>query len=295
MWNLREKIDYLRHAKSGENIILTGVPRSGTTLVCKLLCELPNVVALNEPLDHQFFPTPEEAEVAIARHFQTFRRSLYFKGTALARTRDGKIVDNAFAEKNAEDRQRVISRSEVLFGKPLTADFTLLMKHCAEFSLILPKLKDKYKTFAVIRNPLAVLASWHSVNVPVSRGKIPKSARLHPEFYQRLNALPDDLITRQLFILSWYFEQYQQLPKQQIIRYEEVVSAPEETLELIVGNISDSDFNPLNSRNVNDLYRGIDFSELVDRLLHSEGAYWAFYERQAVNDLARQMQANYEK
>ena len=32
------------------NIVLTGIPRSGTTLTCHLLNKVPNVVALFEPM-----------------------------------------------------------------------------------------------------------------------------------------------------------------------------------------------------------------------------------------------------
>lgn len=290
-----KSLAFARHAHLGTDMLLTGVPRSGTTLACKLLCEFPNIVALNEPMDRQFFSTPKDAESAIANHFKHFRRSLYFDGTALARTRDGQIVDNAFAENNEADRKRVINRSQVSFEKPLSADFTLLMKHCAEFTLILPALKDYYFLFALIRNPLAVLASWHSVNVPVSRGKVAKSARLNPDFHARLNELPDDLLTRQLFILSWYFEQYQQLPDRQVIRYEELIAMPAISLRKIVRNVPDTSFLSLQNRNANLLYKKMNLPLLAERLLQSEGAYWSFYDRSSVKDLAQKMQADYEQ
>ncbi|WP_044087355.1 sulfotransferase [Lewinella cohaerens] len=293
--NFLKAISFARNAKQGSNIILTGVPRSGTTLICRLLCELPNMVALNEPIDRQFFPSPQKAQAAIADHFRQFRRSLYFEQSALARTRNGKIVDNAFAEDNPEDRSRLVTRSKVVFNKSLSPDFTLLMKHCAEFTLILPALQNHYLTYTVIRNPLAILASWHSVNVPVSRGKVAKSARLNPSFHAQLNEHSEDLLTRQLFILSWYFEQYQQLAERHIVRYEELIASPAKTLGRIVDHDSDFSFPALESRNANKLYKATDLSRLAERLLHSEGAYWAFYDRSSVKDLAQKMQADYEQ
>ena len=50
-------IRYLRRAKRGRNILLTGVPRSGTTLTSRLLSEAPDTVALNEPLAQEYFPS----------------------------------------------------------------------------------------------------------------------------------------------------------------------------------------------------------------------------------------------
>ncbi len=295
VWNLMKRYRYWKEHLSGHNILLTGIPRSGTTLLCRLLTELPEVIALNEPLDHKFFTDPIHSEQSINQHFEIFRRDLFFHGRALARGKDGRMVDNAFAEEKVATRQRVITRQTILFTPPKSADFTLIMKHCAEFTLLLPQLRRSHEIFAQVRNPLAVLASWHSVNVAVSRGRVAKSARLNPTFHGQLNQLPDDLLTRQLFILSWYFEQFQEFNSERIIRYEELIANPDAVIKRVARGvpIATTENIKLENKNNNVLYQHSNLSAVVERLLASEGAYWDFYERQDVIDLANKMKADY--
>ena len=74
---------YLKRGSKGQNILLTGVPRSGTTLACQLLCDFSQTIALNEPLDHKQFADPRAAKKNIARYFTEFRVSLLNDGTAI--------------------------------------------------------------------------------------------------------------------------------------------------------------------------------------------------------------------
>lgn len=291
---IRRQFNYRLHSARGRNIILTGVPRSGTTMLCRLLCALPNTVALNEPMEQSYFPDAENAKIAIANRFQALRKSLYFEGKALARTKDGAIVDNAFSAKaEGPSRSRIVQRTEVYFDKKLSPDFNLLMKHCAEFTLILPELTKQYTVVALMRNPLALLLSWRSVNVPVSRGRVAKSARLNATFYAALEAQnAEDLISKQLFILSWYFEQYRQLPRHQVFFYEDLVAKTEETLNGILDSTIPVEGKLANLNNRNTLYKDPQIGEVYQRLLASEGAYWQFYSKEQVSGLAQQIMAS---
>ncbi len=53
------------------NIILTGVPRSGTTLICHLLNQLPGVGALHEPLEKTRWPQ-DTPHLQIAHDIELF-------------------------------------------------------------------------------------------------------------------------------------------------------------------------------------------------------------------------------
>ncbi len=277
---------FQRNKAKGKNIILTGIPRSGTTLTCKLLCEFPDVIALNEPLKRELFPSPRHAVNEIEAHFHVFRHSLLTEGKALARTNKGMVTDNAFSTQSA-DRARQVVRTSVFFEKKLKSDFTLVMKHCAEFTLILPLLTAEYTCYAVIRNPLAVLGSWRSVDIPVSRGKVAKSQRLLPSFHQQYNEIKD-LTERQLFILSWYFGQFRDLPKEQIIRYEGLVTNPIEVLAPFSQSILPHQ-NQLKNKNTNSLYDRDTIKKIGEKLLQSEGNYWHFYPKSAVEHMLDQL------
>ena len=265
------------------NIILTGVPRSGSTLACKLLCDLPDVIGLNEPLEPGLFPDRATALNSIDGSFVKFRKSLLKKGIAPVRSKNGNVTDNAYSQTAEGPRQKVLTRTDVHFDKPLKSDFTLIMKHCAEFSLLFPELTEKYSCFASIRNPLALLGSWNSVNVPVSRGKVAKSRKILPEFHSAVEEI-EELHDKQLYILSWYFGQFDLLPKDHIIRYEELMSSNGQILEKITGrpvNLSES----LQSRNHSKLYNEALIIQLAEKLMQSNGAYWKYYSKSDIEQL----------
>lgn len=277
-------LPFLKSASPGENILLTGIPRSGTTLACRLLCEYSKTIALNEPLERNLFQNPAEAIKNIGEHFNLFRKSLLHNGSALARTKEGQITDNAFSP-DEKNRERVVERSTITFDKKLDDDFTLILKHCAEFTLLLPEIKKSYKVIAVVRNPLAILSSWATVNVPVSRGKVSKSERLNPEFHKSLESQSTDLLQRQLFILSWYFGQYTNFIAEHIIRYEDLINNPEQALNPIAKGKLKNPFENLNNKNNNTLYNQTNIQETGEALLNSEGNYWHFYSKEEVISL----------
>jgi len=284
-------LPFLRSGKNENNILLTGIPRSGTTLACRLLCNYAETVALNEPMDKNQFENPKAAEENISEHFRKFRKSLLKNGTAVARTEDGKLTDNAYSQGHAQ-RERVIERSPVHFDKALGHDFTLIMKHCAEFTLLLPELSKQIPIYAMIRNPLAILASWASVDVPVSRGKVAKSAQLNPDFNAALNKQGEDLLRRQLFILSWYFGQYNDFNQDRIIRYEDMIDAPDLTLNSLGKGKLLEPFQNLKNKNSSELYDKTHVIKAGNELLNSEGNYWRYYLREDVSQVLEKIKGN---
>jgi hypothetical protein len=281
-------LPFLKRGSVGENILLTGIPRSGTTLACRLLCDFSQTIALNEPMDQRQFSNPHLAKINIIKHFKTFRKSLLTTGTAVARTKGGVITDNAYTP-DSLNRERVVERTSISFNKPLNSDFTLIMKHCAEFSLLLPELRTTQNIYAIIRNPLALLGSWASVNVPVSRGKVAKSAQLNPELNAALENMGDKLLERQLFILSWYFGQFQDISTDHIIRYEDLVKTPIKYLSPLAGGEFNSPISTLQNKNTNASYNKKYLKLISEVLLNSEGNYWKYYTKDNVKELLQKM------
>lgn len=271
--------------KSTVDILLTGIPRSGTTLACRLLSEVSDVVALNEPMWPDQFTNRTESIRAIHETFNKLRASLVTEGMGIARTTSGNIADNAYSE-TKDGRKRVVERGPIRFDKKLNADFKLILKHCAEFTLLLPELEDSFKIYAIIRNPLALLGSWASVNVPVSRGKVAKSAKLLPAFNQHLEGI-EGLLDKQLYILDWYFSQYAEFSAEQIIKYEDIIATKGGSLSPIAGvDILD---NSLKGRNTSPLYDPKFLSIASTALINSKGAYWRYYQKEEVIALLEEM------
>ena len=109
--------------------------------------------------------------------------------------------------------------------KPLSANFTLLIKHNALFAALLPRLTESFSCLALVRNPLSVLASWQTVDLPVHRGRIPAGEEIDRELHQALEREPE-VLRRQLIVLDWFLGQFHaHLDSQDIVRYEDVVES----------------------------------------------------------------------
>lgn len=259
-----------------------GIPRSGTTLACRLLSQMPDVIALNEPLEPNQFPDRKNALINIKKKFADLRQSLQKHGIGIARTKGGELTDNAY-DSDGQTRKMVLQRSEVYFDKELSPDFDLFIKHNAGFSLLMPEIMDVFPCYAMIRNPLAILGSWRSVNVPVSRGRVAKSKKLLPEFHNDIER-HIGLLEKQLFILSWYYNQYKTLPSSHIIRYEDLI----QTNGQILSELTSGHYNlgeDLKSKNRNPVYDDDLIIQLGEALLKSDGAYWNFYDKVDVENL----------
>lgn len=269
------------------DVVLTGVPRSGTTLCCKLLGDAVDTVALFEPMQVERLPVDDRpaAIAQISGFFAASRESLCSEQRAFSQQIDGRIPDNPIAADAAEGglRPRLAARGEIVIDKPLSAGFKLVIKHNATFIALLPELALAFHTVAVIRNPLAVLASWNSVDLPVAEGRVPMAERLLPALAQRLDA-KGDRVSRQLVLLDWMFGAFHMyVPASRVLRYEEVVASSGRSL----GKACGVELSPsaLMDRNTS-LCRDPAFAtKLADRLLSDTGAWRLYYSERDVHAL----------
>src|SRR5918994_219582 len=98
---------------SDNNILVTGTPRSGTTLTCHLLNKLPEAVALHEPMRVRDFAAMED-HAAVGRAIRGFcddqRKSILERKRAISKQADGSVPDNPFGATRSDRglRQRVV-------------------------------------------------------------------------------------------------------------------------------------------------------------------------------------------
>jgi hypothetical protein len=276
--------------RNRRNIVLTGLPRSGTTLACRLLNKLPNTVALLEPFEVGRFagllPDHEAVAEGLERWYGKARRRALRKGEVTTRHVDGEVPDNPFGTRNEGDelRQWLASKGRIRVEKELGRDFFLVVKDPPMFTALLPILAPRFPTFAVVRNPLAVLASWNSVDIPARQGRVPKAELYDQNLVHRLTA-KEDRLERQLGLLGWWCERFEHfLPGDQIVRYEDIVASGGRALAAVIPAAGGLD-EPLSERNANELYGRKNVVEIANRLLESEGAYWRFYPRESVEEL----------
>jgi len=279
---------------SRRNVVLTGLPRAGTTLTCRLLNQLPDTVALHEPIPPSKFVGLEEEVVldGVEQFFRRMRRMIRRRGMAFSKQIKGRIVGHGGNLSREEEVRRRESRKvrrdrsekKVAIEKDLGPDFLLGIKSPGMFSALLPLLKRRFPCYAVVRNPLAVLASWESYDRSTREGRQPSAEKYDAGLRQALDSI-EDRLERQLYLLSWYFERFvRELPDAHVIRYEDMVSSGGGALS-VVTPAAELLNEPLSNWNLNPAYDRERMRLLGERLLEQEGAYLRFYPRNSLEDL----------
>jgi hypothetical protein len=273
------------------NILVTGTPRSGTTLTCHLLNKLPDTVALHEPMKVKRFAALKDHE-EICQSIQRFcdeqRMSIRERKRAISKNVEGAVPDNPVGADRSDAglRQSIASKGEIVVYKKLSRDFMLVIKHNSAFTAVLEGLVKRFLVYAVVRNPLATLSSWSSVDFNVQSGYARAAERLDSSLKAKLAAI-DDPLDRQIYLLGWFHGQFHRyLPERSIIRYESVVESGGGSLCVIRPEAKDLS-ESLESRNKSKLYDHRNMLRIGERLLKSEGAYWESYTKESVERLLR--------
>lgn len=284
-------------AREGRTLLLTGVPRGGTTLACRLLGQAADTVALFEPMSVDRLPTePDAACAAIAEFADDARRSLLRDGTAPSKVQGGAVPDNPFGAPAPGVGQRplLVERARLVLDRPPAPGFTLVIKHNAAFTALLPWLTSHWSApapvpvLALVRQPLAVLASWQTVPVPVSEGRVPAGERFDLKLADALTAEPDRL-RRQLIILDWCFRRYVALPAPAVLRYEDIIATGGQALYRAAGAVGPH--HALDPRNANPLYRELDLETLAEALQAHDGAWRHWYDNRSIDAALAELRA----
>ena len=274
-----------------KSIILTGVPRSGSSLACSLLNNFNNTIALLEPMP-VFDSIPEHGNIAACKDVMDFmfecRREILYEAKMQTSHSDGKATSNTFIDNTFSSglRKSIIINSKIPVDTDIQPGFSLAIKHTAFFRAILADLKNFFECYATIRNPLSILASWNTIDAPINRGHIPAGERYDSELAQILSQT-EEVLERQMIILEWFFTGFKSLlDDDHIIKYEDMIETN--------GNI----FAPLSydqslkkpeiklyNRNTNSQYSHLDLEKLYNRLINSDGSYWYYYSKTDVQQI----------
>ena len=162
-------------------------------------------------------------------------------------------------------------------GTVLAPDFTLIVKHTAGFTALLEQLKEEHPCFAVIREPIATMASWATIDAPIRTGRTPAAELLDRRLAAALDKI-EGVLDRQVQILEWYLERFRSLPAERVIRYEAVVSSGGQSLRAIAPASAEL-AEPLILKNNNPLYEREQMIRIGRALLARSGVLWDFYDR----------------
>lgn len=212
-------------------LLLTGIPRSGTTLAAALLDSMDDTVCLSEPDEHvQLMERSQDAAgFAAALHrllVQTKRDLLQGKTVVDRRQPDGSAVTNYLTGPDAGGNRQ--TAYVIRAGKPKSLSPNVLVgaKHNALFIAALPELvrTEAFRIIALVRDPVAVLTSWQSVPLPIATGRLPAAERFWPEL-RELSADTVPLLTKQMRIYDLLCRRFiEHRHKISILKYEDMVS-----------------------------------------------------------------------
>ena len=279
------------------NVLITGTPRSGTTLLCSLLNKLPDTVALHEPMNVWEFPNcPDATAIAdvIERFCRDTRKSLLEKGVAVSKHVGGLIPDNVAADQvnRSGTRLRHTEHGPVRIDKPLSEKFALAIKHPVAFTALLGTLSQRFECVAIVRNPLSMLASWNSLAwLNVRNGHAPIGEKLDPQLRQELAGQPD-VFERQMHIMEWFYKRFREfLPNNAILKYEDLIASHGRELRSFFPEAATLNEN-LVSKNANKFYDKALMQELGEKLLRRSGIIWDFYDKNDVEKLLAEVNAS---
>jgi len=265
------------------NILLTGLPRSGTTLTCHLLNKLPDIVALHEPMQVSDIAALDRQEMTsrIDRFFAEQRAMILREGQATSKSRDGAVPSNPWDNPDESGvRKHLINGRTIKVSNVTRPDFSLCLKHPAFFTAALPILASAFECYAIVRNPLAVLLSWRNAPMAVAEGWMPAAQRHDSALDAALRA-QSSVLDRQFILLDYCFRQYAEHLPGRTLKYEAIIASRGRSLALIDRRAQELD-EPLESRNGRMLGSDAAATGIAKRLVDRESPCWAFYDRSDV-------------
>ncbi len=199
------------------DLIITGVPRSGTTLAAAIIDQAPDALCLSEPDSHvdlmREAANPDDFVAGLCREFATVRRTILAGGSVLDRRRaDGAPVTNYFSDPLPDGRREAVFATRDVSRSGLSADFVLGVKHNALYAAVLPEIvrSGRFRVVAIVRDPIAVLMSLRTLDLPISRGRLPAAERFWPAM-AALGRADLDLTDKQLRICDLLLHRFGQL------------------------------------------------------------------------------------
>ncbi|RFQ17404.1 sulfotransferase, partial [Pseudomonas sp. ATCC 13867] len=223
--------------RENTDLVITGLPRSGTSFLCRLLSEHPQTVIINEPA--QIFQRLKEPEPwGIPCFYAELRREILAGRPVLNKHINGRLIDDTARQQDVALPYQVSSPA---YG------FTLGTKNTLAYLVRLPALlrvMPKAKVVALVRHPYDCLISWAStfehlrnadlLSQPLGNPDDPALSERNRSALREIANVGNLALRRALW---WRFLVVQLLdagPRVRWMRYEDLVSAPEKMTALLL-------------------------------------------------------------
>lgn len=202
-----------KYDKPDRNLIITGIPRSGTSLFSTLLNEIPNVYSMNEIL-YNIYNLPKD--MAIVRY------NLVNNLPVPNKYKDNKLATNTGIDKEITTEARIMDKE---FDDNCVVASNVNLPYLNNIQCI---LTFGFKIIAVVRDPVYAIASW---NMPYC-----KEMQIHNVMLENLYGMfwmipmvKETNIERQAELWEWYAGIINKLfegGKIEYIKYEDFFNPP---------------------------------------------------------------------
>jgi len=220
--------------------IITGIPRSGTSYLCRLLHTLPDCVVINEPPQIIAPLAHESRPWRIATFYQALRRDILEGKLIENKLQNGEVIEDTAIIDTRTHYQPIVSR----------ADFLLCTKNTLAYLSRLHQLKQVMPhapIIACVRHPLDTIASWKSTfphlkhatvtDFPVGQVNDPFLSPWQRDRLAEIAASPKEHLKRALlwrYLAECILTDAAQLT---VVRYEDLVLEPVKVLQTILDHI----------------------------------------------------------
>lgn len=261
-----------------KNYLITGLPRSGTTLLTSLLSKNIDAVTFSEPEWLKEVRKKSNNCMEFAQEFANRISSLRNdirtgKSVYIKASRFNQGLPQNYYHRN-EKNDIIVDKDEspVIFPKEY-ADMPFIIKANAQFTACLDELvkhKD-YKIICVVRDPIATIMSWRSLDIPVSRGNMKIAETYHSNFDSETKS--DNLLKKQVLILDWFFKQFNCYRNEiNLVKYESMVEHTMITISNILDRPIDN-ITQLKSKN-NNIFYNLKEKSIIKAMLQTTGKYY---------------------
>ncbi len=218
------------------NILITGIPRSGTTLLAALIDGMPDAVALNEPRWQYDWAMKNRANSAaddfarwlVGDHAVIRQRLLQGIPIPERRTQTGEASTNYY---RPDPERPDIGKSIELVPftrHGLSPDFTLAVKHNGLYLGALKQIVETgaFRVIAIVRHPVGVICSWNAIPIQLREGRMP-GAVVYWQQMAALTTMPMDILEKQVHMYDLICHRLHSLREHiDILRYEDLIENP---------------------------------------------------------------------
>lgn len=230
----------LRQVQPPRDVLITGIPRSGTSYLCRLLHEVDNCVVINEPAS--IFAPLQSAEgfAGFPLVYRDLRRDIEAGKPVENKVRDGKVVEDT----------RLLDQRETYLPRVENADFLLATKNTLAYLARLAVLRETLShalIVACIRHPLDTIASWKTSfdhlasaqveGFPIGHPQDPWLSPAHRQRIQEIAAMPQLSMRRALLWRALAELMREERDRLLVIRYEDLVADPAAELGRILNRV----------------------------------------------------------